>query len=85
MFSSCTYSNFIANFIKRKFGVKNEVKKTVIKEEQVKHDWSKRNFYRIKDRKSYKELLNKLNNIEIKADEVYEKVKKKKKKNMKRD
>ena len=69
---------FIANFIKGRFGVKTEeVKDTVVKEEKA---------------NAIKELSNKLDNIEQKADEVAEKVKKdkkkkkkKKKKDMKRD
>ena len=56
---------FIANFIKGKFGIKTEkAKNTVVKEGKA---------------KTLKELSNKLDNIEQKADEVYEKVKKKKK------
>ena len=69
---------FIANFIKGRFGHETqEVKDTVVKEEKA---------------EAIKELSNKLDNIELKADEVYEKVKKKKKdkkkkkkKDMKRD
>ena len=56
---------FISNFIKSKFAVKKEVEKeTEVKEEKS---------------KAIKELLYKLNNIEEKANAVYEKVKKKKK------
>jgi len=56
---------FIANFIKGKFEVKpEEVKDTLVKEE---------------NEKTIKELSNKLDNIEEKANEVYEKVKKEKK------
>ena len=55
---------FIANFIKGKFGIKIiEVKDTVVKEGKV---------------EAIKEISNKLDSIEQKADEVYEKVKKKK-------
>ena len=53
---------FIANFIKGKFGIKTEeTKDTVVKERKS---------------ENLKELSNKLDNIEQKADEVYEKVKK---------
>ena len=56
---------FIANFIKGKFGIKTEeTKDTVVKEGKA---------------ETLKELSNKLDNIEQKADEVYEKVKTKKK------
>ena len=71
---------FIFNLIKGKLEVKTEaVKETVVKDD--KH-------------KGINELLDKLDNIEAKADEVYEKIeqkkkdkkkKKKKKKDMKRD
>ena len=55
---------FIANFIKGKFGIKTEVAKDTL----------------VKDRKSeaIKEISNNLDSIEQKADEVYEKLKKKK-------
>ena len=76
---------FIANFIKGKFGVKpEEVKNTVIKEEPVKIIEGKDTLVKEEKEKTVKELSNKLDNIEEKADEVYEKVKKKKK-DMKRD
>ena len=56
---------FIANFIKGKFGVKTEgAKDTLVKEGKA---------------KAIKELSNKLDSIEQKADAVYEKVKKKEK------
>ena len=56
---------FIANFIKGKFGIKNEeTKDTVVKEGKE---------------EAIKEISNKLDSIEQKAVEVYEKVKKKKK------
>ena len=67
---------FIADFIKRKLGVKMEqAKENVVIEDKE---------------KVIKELSNKLDNIKGKRDEVYEKVKKKdkkkkKKKDMKRD
>ena len=70
----------IANFIKGKFEVKpEEVKKTLIKEEPVKVIEVKETVVKEKKGISIKELSNKLDNIEVKADEVYEKVKKKKK------
>jgi len=56
---------FIANFIKGKFGIKNEeTKDTEVKEGKA---------------EAIKEISNKLDSIEQKADEIYEKVKKKKK------
>ena len=55
---------FIANFIKGKFVIKTEeTKDTVVKERKS---------------ETLEELSNKLDSIEQKADEVYEKVKKKK-------
>ena len=55
---------FIANFIKGKFGIKTEdTKDTVVKGGKA---------------KAIKEISNKLDSIEQKADEVYEKVKEKK-------
>jgi len=57
---------FIANFINGKFGIKTEeTKDTVVKEGKA---------------EAINEISNKLDSIEQKADEVYEKVKKKKKK-----
>ena len=56
---------FIANFIKSKFGIKTEeTKDTVVKEGKA---------------EAIKEISNKLDSIEQKADEVYEKIKKKNK------
>ena len=56
---------FIANFIKNKFGFKTEeTKDTVVKEGKA---------------EAIKEISNKLDSIEQKAVEIYEKVKKKKK------
>ena len=76
---------FIANFIKEKFGVKpEEVKNTVVKEEPVKVIEVKETIVKEEKAKTITELSNKLDNIKGKADEVYEKVKKKKK-DMKRD
>ena len=71
---------FIANFIKDKFGIKTEEKKvTLVKEEPVKIIEIKNNVVKEGKAESLKELSNKLDNIEKKADEVYQKVKKKKK------
>ena len=71
---------FIANFIKGKFEVKpEEVKNTVVKEETVKIIEVKDTLVKEEKAKTIKELSNKLDNIEEKADEVYEKVKKKRK------
>ena len=70
---------FIANFIKGKFGVKSEeVKKMLLQKNKLKETVVKE-----EKAKSIKELTNKLDNIEVKADEVYEKMKIKK--DMKRD
>ena len=74
----------IANFIKGKFGIKTEgAKDTLVKEEAVKIIELKD--YVVKEGKAeaLKELSNKLDGIEQKADEVYEKVKKKKDKKKK--
>ena len=71
---------FIANFIKGKFGIKTEeTKDTVVKEEPVKIIELKNTVVKEGKSKTLKELSNKLDNIEQKADAVYEKVKKKKK------
>ena len=71
---------FIANFIKGKFGIKTEeTKDNVVKEEPVKIIELKSPVVKEGKSKTLKELSNKLDNIEQKADEVYEKVKKKKK------
>ena len=71
---------FIANFIKDKFGIKTEeTKDTVVKEEPVKIIELKNTLVKEGKAESLKELSNKLDNIEKKADEVYEKVKTKKK------
>jgi len=70
---------FIANFIKGKFGIKTEeVKDTVVNEEPVKIIELKNTVVKEGKTETLKELSNKLDNIEQKADEVYEKVKKKK-------
>ena len=79
---------FLANFIKGKFEIKTEeTKDTVFKEEPVKIIELKNKVLKEEKAETLKELSNKLDNIEQKADEVYEKVnnkkkdKKKKKKN----
>ena len=75
---------FIANFIKGKFGIKTEeTKDTVVKQETVKNIELKNTVVRKGKAKTLKELSNKLDNIEKKADKVYEKVKKKKDKKKK--
>ena len=73
---------FIANFIKGKFGIETEeTKDTLVKEEPVKVIELKNTVVKEGKAETLKELSNKLDNIEQKADEVYEKVKKKKKNN----
>ena len=70
---------FIANFIKGKFGIKTEEKKdSLVKEEPVKIIEQKNTLVKEGKAETLKELSNKLDNIEHKANEVYEKVKKKK-------
>ncbi len=70
---------FIANFIKGKFGIKNEeTKDTSVEEEPVKIIELKNTLIKEGKSETLKELSNKLDNIERKADEVYDKVKKKK-------
>ena len=78
---------FIANLIKGKFGIKTEdAKDSVVKEEQVKIIELKDTGVKEGKAEVLKELSNKLDSIEQKADEVYEKVKKKKKdKNKKKE
>ena len=71
---------FIANFIKGKFGIKTEeIKDTVFKGEPFKSIELKNPVVKEGKAQTLKELSNKLDNIEQKADEVYEKVKNKKK------
>ena len=71
---------FIANFIKDKLEIKTEeAKDTVVKEEPVKINEVKDTTVKEEKAEALKELSNKLDSIEQKADEVYEKVKKKKK------
>ena len=69
---------FIASFIKGKFGIKTEeTKDTLIKEEPVKIIELKNTVFEEGKAETLKELSNKLDNIEQKAYEVFEKVKKK--------
>ena len=71
---------FIANFIKGKFVIKTEEKKdTVVKGELVKIIEAKDTAVKEEKAEDLKKISNKLGSIEQKADEVYEKVKKKKK------
>ena len=73
---------FLANFIKGKFGIETEeTKDTVLKGKPVKIIELKNTVVKEGKAETLKELSNKLDNIEQKADEVYEKVKKKKKNN----
>ena len=76
---------FMANFIKGKFEIKTkDAKYTVVKEEPVKIIEVKDTAVKEGKAEAMKELSNKLDSIELKADEVYEKVKNKKKDNMKK-
>ncbi len=71
---------FIANFIKGNFGIKTEeTKDTLVKGEQVKIIEVKDTVVKEGKAEAIKEISNKLDSIEKKADAVYEKVKKKKK------
>ena len=71
---------FVANFIKGMFGIKiKEAKDNVVKEEPVKIIEPKNTVVIEGKAETLKELSIKLDNIEQKADEVYKKVKKKKK------
>ena len=71
---------FIANFIQGKFVIKTEeAKNTVVNEEPVKIIELKNTVVKEGKAETLKELSNKLDSIEQKADEVYEKVKMKKK------
>ena len=83
---------FIANFIKGKFGVKTEGAIVAVVKEPVKIIEAKETVVKEEKTKAIKELSSKIDTIEEKAAEVYEKVKKKKKdkkkkkkKDMKRD
>ena len=65
---------FIANFIKGKFGIKNEqAVDTLIKEEPVKVIEVKETLVKEGKVEAIKEISNKLDSIEQKADEFYEK------------
>ena len=71
---------FIANFFKGKLGIRTEdTKDDVVKEEPIKIIEVKNNVIKEGKAKAINEISNKLDSIERKADEVYEKVKKKKK------
>ena len=71
---------FIANFIKGKFVIKTqEAKDTVVKEQLVKFIEAENNVIKEGKAAAIREISNKLDNIEQKADEAYEKVKSKKK------
>ena len=71
---------FVANFIKGKFVIKTEkANENVIPEEPVKNIEVKDTVFKEGKAEAIKELSKKLYSIELKADEVYEKVKKKKK------
>ena len=79
-FSSCANSYFIANFIKGKFGIKTGLEKdTFVKEDPVKIIEVKGKVVKEGKAKAIKEISNKLDSIEQKADEVFERVKKNKK------
>ena len=70
----------IANFIKGKFGIKTEEDKdTVLREEPVKIIEVKYTVVKEGKEEALKELSNKLDSIEKKAGEVYERVKRQKK------
>ena len=77
---------FIANFIKGKFEIKTEeTKDTVVKGETVKIIELSNTLVKEGKAKAIKEISNKLDSIEQKADVVYEKVKKKKKNKKKKN
>ena len=72
---------FIANFIRGTFEIKTEeIKDTVAKEESVKIIEVKDTVVKEGKAEAIIEISNKLDSIDQKADEVYEKVKKKKRK-----
>ena len=71
---------FVVNFIRGMFGIKiEEAKDSVVDEEPVKIIEVKDTVVKEGKAEALKEISNKLDSIEQKADEVYEKVKKKKK------
>ena len=68
---------FIANFIKSKFGIKTEeTKDTVVKGEPVKIIELSDTEVKEGKAEAIKEISNKLDSNELRADEIYEKVKK---------
>ena len=70
---------FMVNFIRCKFGIKtNKAKDNVVNVETAKIIEVKDTLVKIGKSEAIKELSNKLDSIEQKAEEVYEKVKKKK-------
>ncbi len=76
---------FIANFIKSKFGIKTEeTKDAVVIGEAVKIIELSDTEVKEGKAEALKEISNKLDSIEKKADEVYEKVKNKKDKKKKK-
>ena len=76
---------FIANFIKGKFGIKTkEAKGNITKGESVKIIEVKDNVVKEGKAEAIIEITNKLESIEQKADEVYEKLKNKKDKKKKK-
>ena len=76
-FSSCANSCFYSKFFKGKFGIKTGLgKDTFVKEEPVKIIELKGKVVKEGKAKAIKEISNKLDSIEQKADEVFEKVKK---------
>ena len=76
---------FIANFIKGKFGIKTEeVKNTLVKEELAEIIEVKDAVIKEGKFETISKLSNKLDNIEKKANEVYEKIKNKKKEKKKK-
>ena len=69
---------FVANFIKDKFVIKTEkAKGTLVHGEPVKIIEVKDAIFKEGKAEAIKEISNKLDSIEQKADEIYEKVKKK--------
>ena len=75
---------FIANFIKGKFVIKTaKAKNTLVNKEPDKIIEVKDTVFKEGKAETIKELSNELDSIEKKADEIYEKVKKKKDKNKK--
>ena len=69
----------ITNFIKGKFRIETEgTKETLVNAEPVKNIELKNTLVKVGKAETLKQLSNKLDNIEQKADEVYEKVKNKK-------